>query len=339
VFARMAAAFGNWLKRFGRREKSMNDDAAPPSTQALTSGHATAVTLGWLADAPLFIDDDQVSAFYDAVVRPEGQQGKVTISLESFEGQTTKLGGTAGVEASVSTWIKTLLPFLDVKAKGELTAGREMATNQKKGESVEFYPIDNPHRQLIQLTLHYLVNLPERIRVIPNPFDVNWCDQQFIDGLPRALVFLDFPGETNFVPMAAEVDKGKVVTIYDRLRLKDAEPPSYPERQSFGNNKEAYSVAWTAYWQWFHDHSSAQRATETVESVVGEGGRVQWINYRVLPLGAMERPLHLDIRGRGRFDTGTFAYNLIKRGYNHGLRMVGTLKSEPDLNVLAIFEK
>jgi hypothetical protein len=39
------------------------------------------------------------------------------------------------------------------------------------------------------------------------------------------------------------------------------------------------------------------------------------------------------------YDTGTFAYNFIKRGYKHGIRLVGTLKSEPDMNVLAIYEK
>lgn len=30
----------------------------------------------WLADAPLFIDGEQVDAFYDAVVRPEGKAGR-----------------------------------------------------------------------------------------------------------------------------------------------------------------------------------------------------------------------------------------------------------------------
>ena len=29
----------------------------------------------------------------------------------------------------------------------------------------------------------------------------------------------------------------------------------------------------------------------------------------------------------------------IKRGYKHGIRLVGTLKSEPDMNVLAIYER
>jgi len=34
-----------------------------------------------------------------------------------------------------------------------------------------------------------------------------------------------------------------------------------------------------------------------------------------------------------------FAYNLIRRGWRYGLRIVGSLKSQPALNVLAIYDK
>jgi len=34
-----------------------------------------------------------------------------------------------------------------------------------------------------------------------------------------------------------------------------------------------------------------------------------------------------------------FAYNLIRRGWRYGLRIVGSLKSQPALNVLAIYAK
>jgi hypothetical protein len=47
----------------------------------------------------------------------------------------------------------------------------------------------------------------------------------------------------------------------------------------------------------------------------------------------------MHVQGRGEFATGTFAYNLVKRGFRHGLRVVGTMKSEPGMNALAIFEK
>ena len=46
--------------------------------------------------------------------------------------------------------------------------------------------------------------------------------------------------------------------------------------------------------------------------------------------------MHLHLGARGKYDTGVFAYNLVNRTFKHGVRLVGTLKSEPDLNVLAI---
>jgi hypothetical protein len=73
-----------------------------------------------------------------------------------------------------------------------------------------------------------------------------------------------------------------------------------------------------------------------IENVIGDGGRPRWIDYRV-PVGEMT--LHLHVVGHGETDTGVFAYNLVKRGWKHGLRVVGSMKSEPDLNVLAIYEK
>ena len=49
--------------------------------------------------------------------------------------------------------------------------------------------------------------------------------------------------------------------------------------------------------------------------------------------------LHLHVHSFEKYDTGDLAYNFVKRGFKHGIRIVGTLKSEPDMNVLAIYEK
>lgn len=75
-----------------------------------------------------------------------------------------------------------------------------------------------------------------------------------------------------------------------------------------------------------------------VEEAAAENGRIRWIDYRV-PLTEDGDTLHLHLCPSGNYDTGTFAYNFVKRGYKHGLRLVGTLKSEPDMNVLAIYDK
>jgi hypothetical protein len=67
------------------------------------------------------------------------------------------------------------------------------------------------------------------------------------------------------------------------------------------------------------------------------GGRPRWIDYRMtLDTG---ETLHLHLVARGDYDTGIFAYNLIRRGQRYGLRIVGSLKSQPALNVLAIYDK
>ncbi|NBE81801.1 hypothetical protein [Micromonospora rubida] len=73
-----------------------------------------------------------------------------------------------------------------------------------------------------------------------------------------------------------------------------------------------------------------------LERGIGDGGLARWVDYRV---HIEDRALQLSLRGRGKFETGIFAYSMIRRGNQHGLRIVGTLKSGPGLNVLAVFEK
>lgn len=81
-----------------------------------------------------------------------------------------------------------------------------------------------------------------------------------------------------------------------------------------------------------------RRALRIVEEAADKD-RIEWIAFRV-PVGRPDAPfLHLHISARGQYDTATFAYNFISRGFKHGVRLVGTLKSEPDMNVLAIFER
>ena len=52
--------------------------------------------MAWLADAPLFIDSEQVASFYDAVVRPEYETKAITLSLKQMK--ATKISGKAGAE-------------------------------------------------------------------------------------------------------------------------------------------------------------------------------------------------------------------------------------------------
>ena len=75
-----------------------------------------------------------------------------------------------------------------------------------------------------------------------------------------------------------------------------------------------------------------------IEKSGTKNGKIRWIDYR-LPLNDEGDSLHLHVHPFEKYDTGDLAYNFVKRGFKHGIRIVGTLKSEPDMNVLAIYEK
>jgi hypothetical protein len=152
---------------------------------------------------------------------------------------------------------------------------------------------------------------------------------------------------TRLIPTAAEFVSGPIVPLYQELKTKheatrakgpsEEAPPDYPEPKK-GRSADDLRALRAGYWRWFADNFSATRAMVTVESAATEHGRISWIDYR-LPLTNEGDTLHLHVCPRGKYDTGVLAYNLIKRGFKHGIRLVGTLKAEPDMNVLAIYEK
>ena len=296
--------------------------------------------LAWLADAPLFIDGEQVAALYDAVVRPEYQTETIKLSLEKTKG--LELAGKAGVELEVGSagWLKAIFPFLDASAKatGEVSATHN--SEQKDGSEIELHAIDTPQRQLVQLALHYLTNIPGRLRMVPSDLKGDWIGANFISAVPRGLVFIDLPPGTKFIPMAAEAADGTIKVIYQKVvnAFKDPkkDAPKYPEPAFIKDENELFSKR-EEYWNFFDEYFNSTAAMEAVETI-GGNGLLRWIDYRVL-LGPRLPSLHLSVQGRGKFDTGTFAYRLIKRGFKHGARIVGTMKSEPDMNVLAIFER
>jgi hypothetical protein len=291
--------------------------------------------LGWLADAPLFIDAPQVLAFYDAVVRPEAEQKKITLSLKSLESHKTTTEGELTGQVSIAKWITTIFPFLDASVGGKVGASTERERGKEEGREVELQPINSPQRQLVQLALHYIVNLPTRIRIVSNPLDPAWSDPKFAQSLPRALVFLDFPPRSAFIPMAAELATGKVALIHEAYL--DAATQKNPRPDNRHLTPEARDAAWREYWDQFVKTFDAQTAMRTIEKQA-EGGRIRWIDYRT-PFSEKGKTFHLHVVGHGDYDTGVFAYNFVKRGFDHGIRLVGTLKAGNDVNVLAIFEK
>jgi len=293
----------------------------------------------------LFVDKNKIAALYDAVLRPDRLEGKTTIGKKS----SNELGGEAGVTANLEVgmldWLQKVFPFLSGKA----SAGASGKVQGKQGDEdssvTEFFAIETPQRQLLQLALHYHYNLPDRLRFVTDlRTQTDWLEKDFISKLPKGLVFVDFPPLTIFVPMAAEVQGAGVMTIYPDLIQRFVGPrerdkvPRYPEPAYYKEGDEAkLAEDRQKYWTFFKTYFSSTVSMEAVEEAARKGDRIRWIAYR-LPIDE-KRCLHLDVDANGEYDAGVFAYRFIKRGYKHGLRMVGIMKSEPDMNVLAVFEK
>jgi hypothetical protein len=152
------------------------------------------------------------------------------------------------------------------------------------------------------------------------------------------VAFVDIPPGARFLPQAAELNNGRVVTFFSPLieKLKrdgGTLPGAYPRTPE----TEAGTQQRDAYWGWFAQHWNADEAVKVVEEGIGSSGRPRWIDYR-MAFGTGQE-LHLHVVARGDYDTGVFAYGIIRRGERFGLRIVGSLESQPALNVLAIYEK
>jgi hypothetical protein len=284
--------------------------------------------LSWLADSPIFIDSQQIAAFYDAVVGPAFR----TVELQISAGQTGQLEKSAGARLGVG--LAALFPWLKLNA--DVDAGRVTTSGRQQGSNIVLQPVESAARQLVELSLHYLVNQPDRICVVGQESPLPSSDA--IAASPRMIAFVDAGPGTRFLPQAAELNDGRVVTFFGPLveKLKRdgcALPVSYPDSTSTDTGKRQRD----AYWKWFADHWNADKAVKVIEDVIGDGGRPRWIDYRTtLDTG---ETLHLHLIARSDYDTGIFAYNLIRRGQRYGLRIVGSLKSQPALNVLAIYDK
>jgi hypothetical protein len=284
--------------------------------------------LSWLADAPVFIDGQQIGAFYDAVVGREFR----AVQLQLSAGQNEQLERSAG--GSVNAGSSPLFPWLKIDAAAQ--AGRTRSRGRQAGQSIVLEPVESPSMRLVQLTLHYLSNQPDRLRVVTQETGVPGNEE--VSASPRMLAFIDVPPGTMLLPQAAELDRGRVVTFFDALTARlqqDRDKPraAYPANPATDEGTRQRD----AYWKWYAEHWNTDEVVKVVEEVIGDGGRPRWIDYKMT--FATGDGLNLHVIAYGGYDTGVFAYNLIRRGWRYGLRIVGSLKSQPALNVLAIYDK
>jgi hypothetical protein len=284
--------------------------------------------LSWLADAPVFIDSRQIDAFYDAVVGP----GFKTVQLELSAGTAEQRERSSG--ASLTAGLSALFPWL--KAGADVDVRTTRSKGRQDGQNIVLQPVEGAARQLVQLSLHYLVSQQNRLCLVVQGAEIP--GPEHISASPRMIAFVDVPPGTTFLPQAAELNDGRVVTFFDPLIEKlqldgGALPVAYPETTTTDEGKRKRD----AHWKWYADHWNVDKVVKVVEEAIGDGGRPRWIDYRMT--FSTGEVLHLHVVAHGEYDTGVFAYNLIRRGERYGLRIVGSLKSQPALNVLAFYEK
>lgn len=86
---------------------------------------------------------------------------------------------------------------------------------QQDGHSIVLQPVESAARQLAQLSLHYLVNQPGRICAAGQ--ETALPDAAAIGASPWMVAFVDVPPGARFLPQAAELNDGRVVTFFGPL--------------------------------------------------------------------------------------------------------------------------
>lgn len=279
----------------------------------------------WANDAPLFIDDENLARLYDAVVKPlfkEVGPRVIRLSKERKKELEGKVGGKG--KLALPSWLSSVLAAeVEIGADVQGAASTGKVTEQ----SITLEQISGPQRQLEQLVVFYFLNRPERLLTGGVEAPLAWQQSGKSTDVPRALAFVDLPPGTKFIPMTAEFENGKVVTLFDQLAQKASKKaPNF--------NREAKRE----YWAWFTEHFDSRHAMDVIEAASSKNGKIDWIDFRI-PLNDKVDTMHLHLEARRRYYTGALAYMVVRRSVGHGIRLVGTLKDGPDLNVMALYEK
>ena len=320
----------------------MSDRSSAQGSEELSARAKQLGKVWWLVDAPMFIDRPLVEGLHDAIVWPElkeqfQKKAKFSEIILAFGG---KAGAEAGVDASLPGFLSWISPKLEAKATLEGTFDRK-ATDQKN-EVVQGFRIESSERKLNELVLEYLSAFPERVLFVDVPGGrySNFrgdASQAHVDKLleqpPRPLVFMDIAPCSPIYPTMAEMQGGGFRPIFLKLDEKlftGMNPiPKYPADESEEGRKK--------YWGAVKANFSSRVAMQQIEAACEEG-RIGWIDFRLLFSHDSETS-HLHIVPGGAYHAGIFGYNFVHRGYKYGCRIVGSLKSGNDVNVMAIYER
>ena len=279
----------------------------------------------WVKDTPLVIDEQNIARFYDAIVRPAYKEDAPrTIRLTKAQSQELQTNFGGRVTASLGGLFNSLL---NLDAGGSASRQRTQGADKGLEQELVLEPISTPQRQLEQLIIFYSLVHPERLLNGSLAALADWQDRGLATRLPRGLCLIDIPAGTHFIPMAAEFESGEVQRLYEQLASKAREtlPPYDRQRKA-------------DYWLKLNAMADPANGAAVIEEASKGRGRIEWIDFRVV-VGPEGRTAHLHLEPRRQFFTGAFAYMVVRRSVGHGLRLVGTLKDGPDVNVLAVYEK
>jgi hypothetical protein len=111
-------------------------------------------------------------------------------------------------------------------------------------------PVESAARQLVELSLYCLGNQPGRICVVGQESLLPSSD--VIAASPRMIAFVDAGPGIRFLPRAAELNDGRVVTFFGPLvetlkRDGGTLPVGYPD----STFTDAGKLQRDAYWNWF----------------------------------------------------------------------------------------
>jgi len=295
----------------------------------------------FLVDAPMAMDTSLIERFHDAVIRPDGILRTESESTSKKKSVQQRLGTEGKASGEVPFVVK-----LALKGKFE-----RRATSEDGASLTRQLDIPRTHERLLEeIVAFYLLNFPDRVlRVDPVNSKVFTADMEAernyeildetctIPG-PRPIVLIDAPKSTKIMPMAGEFMNGKLEVIYDALvqALSTADAPL--KRFARGMDQEKKAERWKELSERF-DASTAMQVIEDA-SRKNDNSRFDWVDFRMAwGDGGYPSPLHLHLVSNGRYPTGVFGHAFIRRAFSNGVRIVGTLKSGGDINVLAIYER
>ncbi len=299
--------------------------------------------LWWLIDAPLFIDTDLTTRFHDAIIHPDWKVTTKEKSASINRSQEAAAEMTIGVEAKGPT----LLSFLgiDAKVSGSAKGGIKANSDKARANQVAFEKIDNAERKLLEIVGFYLEQLPGKVLTAnfpnessPKPLERIEELNQSLRNAPRPLIFIDIHPKTPIIPTVSESIDGKFTLIFDNIskhlwaKEEQKDAPTYPsDKNNTADNRQEY-------WTKMSTRYDSRVAMMELEHAGQQFGRFDWVDFRVMA-GNNGETYHLHCCPKGAYSTGTFGYNFVRRGFNHGTRIVGTLREGNAVNVLAIYER